>query len=674
MLETPRLIGSATEVEIRRIRRLFEARQFAAALEAAEALRERVPENRDALYLTAVSLRYLGRTHEALEALTRLEELHPRFGRLHQERGHCHLALGEPQPALRAYEGAVTHNPALIASWKALSVLYRAAGQPREAAVAAERLGELERLPPAVRTASGMLAEGDLAGAERLLREHLLREGSHVEAERLLAQIGIHLGVLDDAETLLEHVLAARPDFRQARYDYAVVLSRRQRHAQALEEARALIGAEPGNAAYRTLYATCCVGLGRHQEALRIYRELLAASPDNPELHLSVGHALKTLGEQPQAIEAYQRARQARASFGDAYWSLANLKTYRFSDQEIARMRAEESAPGLAQVDRYHLCFALGKALEENGRYGESFQYYASGNALKRSELRFDIEALERGVSTQIELASGEFFAARADWGCPQPDPIFILGLPRAGSTLLEQILASHSRVEGTMELAEIPRLVHRLNGRELRGVAGHYPQALADLTAGQCRALGEQYLHETRVYRGDRPLFIDKMPNNWRHVALLRLILPNAKIIDARRHPMACCFSNFKQLFASGQEFTYGLEDIARYYRAYAQLMAHWDRVLPGKVLRVQYERVVDDLEGQVRRVLAHLGLPFEPACLEFHSTARSVRTASSEQVRRPLYREGLDQWRHYEPWLAQLRQALGPLAIEPEDAGAGA
>jgi tetratricopeptide (TPR) repeat protein len=673
-MDAPAPPESATETEVRRIRELIETRRFDAALAAAQTLTLRLPGNRDALYLCAVPLRYLGRAREALEVLARLEALAPRFGRAHQERGHCHLALGEPQEALRAFQRAVTHNPALVASWKALRVLHRAAGQPVESAAAAEQIAALERLPPAVRTASGMLAEGDLPGAERLLREFLLRTGDHPEAMRLLAQIGIQLGVLDDAETLLEHVLAARPEDRLAHYDYAVVLSRRQRHAQALEEARKLLAAEPGHAAFRTLYATCCVGLGRHEEALRIYRELLAASPDNPELHLSVGHALKTLGEQEQAIEAYRRAAQARPSFGDAYWSLANLKTYRFPAAEIARMRAEESAPSLAPVDRYHLCFALGKALEENAEYAESFRYYSAGNALKRSELRYDIEPLERAVSMQIELAGAGLFAARAGWGCPRPDPIFIVGLPRAGSTLIEQILASHSRVEGTMELPQIPRLVHRLNGRELRGASGRYPQALADLTAAQCHGLGEQYLEDTRAYRTGRPFFIDKMPNNWRHVGLLQLILPQAKIIDARRHPMACCFSNFKQLFASGQEFTYGLEDIARYYRAYVRLMAHWDQVLPGKVLRVQYEQLVDDLEGQVRRILDHLGLPFEPACLEFHATARSVRTASSEQVRRPLYREGLDQWRRYEPWLAELRAALGPLADDPQAApGAG-
>ncbi len=673
MMDAPAPAGSETEAELRRIRQLVAQRRFGAALDSAETLRQQFPENRDVLYLCAVSRRYLGRTREALETLAQLEALHPQFGRLHQERGHCHLALGAPQQALQAFQSAVTHNPALVASWKALTVLLRTVHQPNQAAAAAEQLAELERLPPPVRTAWGMLAEGDLPGAERLLREFLLREGDHPEAMRLLAQIGIQLGVLDDAEALLEHVRAARPGLRLAHYDYAVVLSRRQRHAQALEEARRLLEAEPDHLAYRTLYATCCVGLGRHEEALRIYRELLAANPENAELHLSVGHALKTLGEQQQAIEAYRRAAQARPSFGDAYWSLANLKTYRFANAEIAQMREQESAPRLAPVDRYHLCFALGKALEEKAEYGESFQYYAAGNALKRTELRYDIEPLERGVETQIELGSEAFFAARAGWGCPQPDPIFIVGLPRAGSTLLEQILASHSLVEGTMELAEIPRIVQRLNGRELRGVAGRYPQALAALTREQCRSLGEEYLTETRVYRGGRPLFIDKMPNNWRHVGLLQLILPTAKIIDARRHPMACCFSNFKQLFASGQEFTYGLEDIARYYRAYVRLMAHWDHVLPGKVLRVQYEELVGDLEGQVRRILAFLGLSFEPACLQFHATARSVRTASSEQVRRPLYRESLDQWQHYERWLAPLREALGPLATDPQAADAG-
>jgi hypothetical protein len=315
-------------------------------------------------------------------------------------------------------------------------------------------------------------------------------------------------------------------------------------------------------------------------------------------------------------------------------------------------------------VDRFHLCFALGKALEDRGEYAESYRFYERGNALKKPQTRYRADVMERHLREQAAVCTREFFAARPDTGCKSAEPIFIVGLPRAGSTLLEQILASHSCVEGTMELADIPRLVHELNGRQTIESAPRYPAALREVGADRLREHGEKYLKDTTVYRTGKPRFIDKMPNNFRHVGLIHLILPNAKIIDARRNAMACCFSNFKQLFATGQEFTYGIDDIARYYRDYVELMQHWDSVLPGKVLRVQYEEVVADLESNVRRLLEFVELDFEPACLEFYRTERSVRTASSEQVRQPIFREGVDRWREFEPYLGALKASLGPLA----------
>ena len=646
-----------------RIRGLVEKRDFARALADAGRLLGEVPENRDVLYLIAVSQRYLGRIDEALATLRRFEELHPDFGRLFQERGHCYRTAGDSARAIEAYRRAVALNPSLLASWKALAVLCRAAGQTGEAAAAAEQALQLERLPGPVLSASGMLAEGDVYGAERILRQFLLKHGNHLEAMRLLAQIGLQLDVLDDAEFLLESVLTFDPNYHIARYDYAVVLGKRHKHATALEEARKLLKIDPRNRAFRTVYATACVGLGDHEEALRMYRELLADTPQNPELHLSVAHALKTQGHQAEAIESYRAAAAARADFGDAYWSLANLKTYRFTDEELARMRQIEAADATKLVDRYHLCFALGKALEDRGEYEESFRYYERGNAFKKSESRFDLGAMERNLRLQASLCTREFLAARAGGGCQRPDPIFIVGLPRSGSTLIEQILASHSQVEGTMELADIPRMVQQLSGRENRDAPSRYPALLADLAPAERLRLGEKYIADTRVYRTGKPYFIDKMPNNFRHIGLIHLVLPNARIIDARREPLACCFSNFKQLFASGQEFTYSLEDIGRYYRAYVDVTAHWDAVLPGRILRVQHESVVEDLEGNVRRLLDFLGLPFEADCIEFYRTERSVRTASSEQVRQPIYKEGIDQWRNFEPWLGPLKSALGDL-----------
>jgi tetratricopeptide (TPR) repeat protein len=656
--------GSRIEAEVRRIRALVEKRDFARALADASQLLGEVPENRDVLYLIAVSQRYLGRIDEALGTLRRFEKLHPDFGRLFQERGHCYRTAGESGGAIEAYRRAVALNPSLLASWKALTALCQAAGQKREAAAAAEQAAQLERLPAPVLSASGMLAEGDVYGAERILRQFLLKHGNHLEAMRLLAQIGVQLDVLDDAEFLLESVLTFDPGYHIARYDYAVVLGKRHKHAAALEEARKLLKIDPRHRAFRTVYATACVGLGHHEEALRVYRELLDETPQNPELHLSIAHALKTQGHQAEAIESYRGAAAARADFGDAYWSLANLKTYRFTDEELARMRQIEAADATKLVDRYHLCFALGKALEDRGQYEESFRYYERGNAFKKSESRFDVGVMERNLRLQASLCTREFLAARAGGGCQRADPIFVVGLPRSGSTLVEQILASHSQVEGTMELADIPRTVQQLSGRENRDIPSRYPALLADLTPAERLRLGEKYIADTRVYRTDKPYFIDKMPNNFRHIGLIHLMLPNARIIDARREPLACCLSNFKQLFASGQEFTYSLEDIGRYYRAYVEVMRHWDAVLPGKILRVQHESVVEDLEGNVRRMLEFLELPFEAACLEFYRTERSVRTASSEQVRQPIYKEGTEQWRNFEPWLEPLKSALGEVA----------
>ena len=454
------------------------------------------------------------------------------------------------------------------------------------------------------------------------------------------------------------------PDYRAARFDYARALLRRHKHAAALEQLEILLKLEPDNRVYKTTYATTWVGLGEHEKALGLYRELLVDAPRAADLHLSVAHSLKTLGRRDESIEAYRQAAEARPDFGDAYWSLANLKTYRFTDAELETMIASEASPKIGMVDHYDMCFALGKALEDRGEYERSFRYYERGNALKRSKNYYRAEYVEWNTKLQKAVCTAEFFAAHQGVGAPDPDPIFIVGLPRSGSTLLEQILASHSAVEGTMELSDIASAIVDLEGHNKDPENPPYPGVLAKLSPKDFRRLGDKYLADTRVYRSGKPFFIDKMPNNFRHIGFIHLILPNAKIIDARREPMACCFSNFKQLFASGQDFTYSIEDIARYYRTYVELMAHWDAVLPGRLLRVEHEDVVENLEANVRRILDFCGLPFEPACLEFHKTERSIRTASSEQVRQPIFREGLDQWRNFEPWLGPLKQALGDLA----------
>jgi tetratricopeptide (TPR) repeat protein len=655
---------SRIETEVRRLRGLVEKRRFSEALAVAAALRLEVPENRDILYLLAVSQRYLGRIADALATSAQFEALHPDYGRLFQERGHCLRTVGETKAAIAAYEHAVALNQTLAASWNALTDLYGALGDTKQAELAAANARRLVNLPPAVVSATNVLSEGDIYGAEDMVRRHLLTHPDDIEAMRLLARIGVRLEIFDDAEFLLESVLVFQADYHAARFEYAGVLIQRHKFALARVQAERLLALDPDNRDYCIALANAWVGLGRHEEALQIYQKLASKSPLAADLHLSIGHALKTLGRQAAAIEAYRQAAAVHPSFGDAYWSLANLKTYRFTDEEIARMRLHEAGADTAAVDHYHLCFALGKALEDRSEFAESFAYYERGNALKKRDSRHQAATIERNAEQQVAVCTAHFFASRRGVGCRRPDPIFIVGLPRAGSTLLEQILASHSSVEGTMELAEIPRLALHLSGREGSDSRPRYPEILAELGDDQLRQFGEKYLEETAVFRSGKPRFIDKMPNNFRHIGLIHLILPNAKIIDARRDAMACCFSNFKQLFASGQEFTYSVDDIARYYRTYVRLMDHWNAVLPGKVLRVQFEDVVDNLETNVRRMLEFCGLDFEPACLEYYKTERSVRTASSEQVRRPIFKDGVDQWRNFEPWLGDLKAALGPLA----------
>jgi tetratricopeptide (TPR) repeat protein len=651
----------STEAEVQRLRRLHREGRHVEALEGAHLLLGRFPENRDLLLIEATSLRHLKRIDEALAVLERLEQLQPRYSLVHEERGLCHVARKDGPRAIDALLRAVNINPALPMSWRMLEGVYRLSGDAANAETAVAHVVTLRNLPPEVVRATSLFSDGDLAPAEQIVRAFLLRHGNHPEAMRLLAKIGLARGVLDDAELLLEAVLVLAPDHRGARLDYAQTLQQRHKYQEARAEAERLLALEPANADYLSVAATAAVGLGEHERSIALYRAMQAGAPGNPDVHLWLGHALKTIDRLPEAIASYRAAAAARPDFGDAYWSLANLKTYRFDDAEIAQMRAAEEAPATMAEDRIHLCFALGKALEDRGEVAEAWTYYERGNALKREAIRYRPESTEANTTRQVAVCTKEFFRGRSGWGARHPAPIFIVGLPRAGSTLLEQILASHSQVEGTQELADIQRAVVDLMGRDSDPDNPRYPPVLADMTAGDFRKLGEKYIADTQVYRGGRPFFIDKMPNNFRHIGLIHLMLPNAKIIDARREPMSCCFSNLKQLFANGQEFTYSVDDIARYYCTYLELMRHWDEALPGRILRVQHEDVVADLEGSVRRILDHCGLEFEQACIDFHKTRRSVRTPSSEQVRQPIFRDGLDQWTRFEPWLEPLKAALG-------------
>ena len=616
------------------------------------------PGNTEALYCKAVCERYLRRPEAALQTLAQLVELQPGYARAYQEIGHNRLQRRELELARQAFQDATSLNRGLIASWRELAKLQKQAGD--DATVAEAEFRRLSALPAELVSVTSLIEEQKLYQAEQLCRAFLQQTPHHPEAMRLLAILGMKLFVYDDAEFLLESCVELNPDFWLARLDYIKVLHKRQKFEKALEQATILRDAYPGNFAFDLTFANQNVAVGNFDRALEVYDAVIRAHGEVAEPHLSRGHALKTVGRLEDGIESYRNAYRARADYGDAFWSLANLKTYRFTDEEIEHMRSQVERRETSAEDRFHFCFALGKAYEDREEFAESYAWYERGNALRASGLRYDPERAEKAMQRQSECCTESLFKDKRGCGSQHEDPIFVVGLPRSGSTLLEQILASHSQIDGTMELPNIIATAHRLNGRRLLSEEARYPAILESLEGSQLDKLADAYMRDTAVHRRGAPRFVDKMPNNFMHVGLIHLMFPRARIIDTRRHPMACCFSGYKQLFADGQEFTYSIDTMARYYKAYASLMKHWDRVLPGVVLRVHYENVVEDTESEVRRLLEFVGVPFEDACLEYHRTQRSVRTPSSEQVRQPIYKSGMDYWRNYEPFLGEMREAL--------------
>jgi tetratricopeptide (TPR) repeat protein len=649
--------------QLQSIQRLVGNEQFAVALEQLKSLLEEDADQPDVLYMTAVCHRYLRQWQEAQSYLDRLLLLAPEHGRGHQERGHLLRAQEMPGVALLSYQRACQINPALDASWRGQLEMAVQVGDEAQANQARHQLQRLQALPKPLVAATDLLAQRKLLKAENLCRQFLQKVPRHVEAMRLLADIGVRLGAMDDAEFLLESAVLFEPDNQQVRIDYVQVLRKRQKFANALGQAKLLLDSAQDNPQFQSLYAIELMQTGDYTGALDYFDRVLARLPGDAITLTSRGHALKTSGQQQEAVESYRMALAGHPDHGEAYYSLANLKTYRFTAAEMSRMQQQEGSASANPMSQVYLMFALGKAHEDLGEYSTAFNYYQRGNGLKRAQSGYDAQKMGVELQAQTTFFSKDVFTSRPDSGDPACDPIFIVGLPRAGSTLLEQILASHSLVDGTLELPNILSIAQSLRRRGQGEGSAEYPTIIADMPALELRELGEKYLAETAIHRQDAPYFIDKMPNNFRHIGLIKLILPNAKIIDARRHPMACCFSGYKQLFAEGQEFSYDLDDLGSYYRDYVTLMDHWQTVLPGDILQVNYEQVVGDLEGQVRRVLDYCGLPFEAQTLEFHDTERSVRTASSEQVRRPLYREGLDQWRNFEAELQPLEAQLSDI-----------
>lgn len=641
--------------------------KFLAALEVLKPFREIQDSSRtEILYMTAVCYRYLEQYQEAKDILVKLHEVQPDFGRGFQEQGHLYLKTGDQRAALVAFRRACEANPALEASWRMQASLLTAEGSEQESMLAHAQALRLQKLPKELLSVTNLIAEGRLLKAEGLCRKFLKNHRHHVEGMRLLADIGSRLGVLEDAEFLLESAREFAPDNIQIQIDYIAVLRKRQKFEKACSEAKILYDRDPNNPVFQSHYAIESLQAGDFDKALELFDQILTKIPDDATTLTSKGHALKTIGKRDEAVDCYQKAGTINPLMGDAFYALANLKTYKFSDDELSAMQQAEDSGQLLINHQSQFCFALGKAFEDRQDFSEAFRYYERGNKLKRIQSRYQADQMEEELIAIANACDESLFERHSTTGDVASDPIFIVGLPRAGSTLLEQIIASHSMVDGTLELPNILSMVHRLRGHHKVNASAGYPGVLHDMKPEDFEKLGQAYVRDTQIHRKQAPFFTDKMPNNFRHIGLIHLILPNAKIIDARREPMACCFSGFKQLFAEGQEFTYGLEEIGRYYKDYVKLMRHWDRVLPGKVLRVQYEDVVADLETQVRRILEFCNLPFEANCVDFHKTNRSVRTASSEQVRQPIYTSGVDQWQNFETWLDPLKNALGPVLTE--------
>jgi tetratricopeptide (TPR) repeat protein len=641
--------------------RLLEANPAKAEAQAHEILKV-VPNHPGALLTIGKARRQQADLAGAIAIFQSLAAREPKGAEPRYELGVALAVSGEIGAAIAALKRTVELEPGHFAAWRALGDALTLAGDDSGAADAYARHIKASVNDPKLLEAASALCDNRLAVAERTLREFLKSHPTDVSAIRMLAETGARLGRLDDAETLLARCLELAPAFTAARHNYATILHRQSKAKEALEQADILLREDARNPNYKALKAAILVRLGDYNDAILCYEGFLKEHARQPGSWMSYGHSLKTVGRQEEGIAAYRKSIALQPSLGEAWWSLANLKTFRFTADDVTTMQVQLALPRLGDEDRFHLHFALGKALEDARSYAESFQHYELGNRIRRTGVPYDADETSALTRRSQRAFTPAFFAAREKAGCAAPDPIFIVGLPRSGSTLVEQVLSSHSAVEGTAELPDILAIARRLGGKKRK--TSEYPEIVARLTQEELRLLGEEYLERARIQRKlGKPFFVDKMPNNFQHLGLIHAILPNAKIVDARRHPLGCCLSNFKQHFARGQNFSYGLTDLGRYYHDYVRLMSHFDAVLPGKVHRVIYEDMVSDPETQIRRLLSFCELPFEDSCLRFYETDRAVRTASSEQVRMPIFTEGTDHWRSYESFLGPLKTALGPV-----------
>lgn len=645
------------------IERLLATDPKAADREAGSLLDD-VPGHPMALLFRGIARRLAGDFESAIQILRPLSASNPDAPYPYLQLGLAERQAGDAEAALTSMRKAVSINAELADAWLAVAGLLVDMGRAEEADRAFASYIPLASRDPQFREAGRALADNRLTEADAMLRRLLGGNPHDVVALCMLAEVLEKNGQAAAAETLLKQSLELAPGYVRARHNLAVVYLRQNRPEEALEQSDRALAAEPGNPDFRKLRAAILLRLMRFDESIGVCEQLLNEDSAQPTVWTSLGHLLKTVGRRDDAIAAYRQAIALEPRFGEPYWSLANLKTANVTDDELAGMRAQLEKREVGKTDRLHFHFAIGRALEDRTRYAESFEHYAKGNELRLEQHPWDPDVMSTFVEQCRAFFTPEFFARLGDAGSSAGDPIFVLGLPRSGSTLVEQILASHSAVEGTSELNDLPAIVASLARREVNGRIPGYPEVLGELDSGTFGELGEAYLASTRVHRiVGTPYFIDKKPNNFAHIGLIHAILPRARIIDIRRHPLACGLSLYKEHFARSQEFSYSLGYIGRYYRDYVDLMAHFEAVLPGRVCHVIYESLVSDTETEVRRMLDYCGLPFEEACLAFHETRRAVSTASSEQVRKPIFTAGLEHWKHYAPWLDDLKREVGDL-----------
>ena len=661
MSKTPLDTSKATEA-------LKETR-FVEALRLLKLNLEKDPNHIDSLYLAAVSSRYLKNFDDSKKYIEDLLMNAPDMGRAYQELGHLNRDTGNEEDAIRHYRQACELNPALSSCWQALYNYFKKNKNQPAADHAYMQMNTLETMPRTLLYISQILNEGKLGIAEEKCREFLKKHPTNTFAMSLLSEIADRLGYFDDAEFLLESAVKLNPDDGELRMKYAMILRKKQKFSKTMEQVNILCEEFPTNLSYQAQKASEIMQNGEHKEAIDLFDDILRKNPYNFSILTSKGHAQKTLGQTDLAIKSYQTAYNVKQDHGEAFFSLANLKTYSFNENELNNMREQLKRVDLTLRDKVYFHFALAQGCEAVGEYDEAFFHLDAGNQIKNKQSKYSIERMDKELQAQIDVCDESFFEHHGNGGYETKDPIFILGLPRAGSTLIEQILASHSMIDGTLELPNILSMAQSLRGDDIYGKEGNYPKSMKNLSLEQRIEMGSRFINDTRMHRKDAPRFTDKMPNNFRHIGLIHLIMPNAKIIDARRYPLDCCFSMFKQLFAQGQEFTYGLAEAGSYYKSYVKLMTHWDNVLPNKILRVNNEDIIEDLEGQVSRMLEFLDLPFEDSCISFYETDRSVRTASSEQVRKPINKSGMDRWKPYAQNLKPLLDGLGQELVKSED-----